>query len=108
MAALTQNVIDADGLTVSLVPAAVGGDTAVAGPGSYLEVLNGSGGSLDVVIATPGTVSGLPIGDRTVPVGAGIRMKIALGDEYRDPTTGRASLTYPGGVTTLTVGSFRR
>lgn len=107
MAALAQQLIDADGLTPAYVAAAGGGDTVIAGATSFVHVKNASGGSITVTLVTPGTVSGLAIADRPVAVGAGAEAMITVGDEYRDPTTGRASLTYSG-VTTLTIGSFRQ
>lgn len=106
MALLAQQKIDADGLTPAFVTAAGGGDTCLPGTGSYLHYKNGSGGSITVTLVTPGTVGGLAIADRPVVIAAGAEAKILVGDEYRNPTTGLASVTYSG-VTSLTVGSFR-
>lgn len=107
MATLAIQTIDNDGLTPAYVAAAAGGDKAVPGPGSYLHVKNGSAGSINVTLVTPGTVDGnLAVGDRVVAVGAGAESKIAVGNLYRDPADGLAAITYSA-VTTVTVGSFR-
>lgn len=106
MALLSQQKVDADGLTPAYVSAAGGGDTCLPGEGSYIHVKNGSGGSITVTLVTPGTVAGLAVADRAVAVGAGAEAKILIGDEYRNQSTGLASITYSG-VTSLTIGSFR-
>lgn len=106
MAALTIQSIDQDGLTPSYTAAAGGGDTVVVGAGSFLHVKNGGGGSITVTLVTPGTVSSLAIADQTVSVGAGAESMIALPDLYKDPATGRGSITYSG-VTTVTVANLR-
>lgn len=86
------------------VAAAGGGDTAPVGPGRFLYVNNGSGGSLTVTVATPGTVSGLAIADTAVAVGAGDHALIPLSNVFRG-ANGRAAVTYSG-VTSLTVAAF--
>lgn len=107
MATLTQNVIDNDGVVSTLVAASGGGDKAVPGDGAYLEVLNGSGSSITVTIATPEVVDGsLAVADRAVAVGAGVRTKIALPAELYEQADGLAWITYSS-ATTVTVGSFR-
>jgi hypothetical protein len=106
MALLAQQKIDADGLTPAYTSAAGGGDTCAAGEGVYLHAKNGSGGSITVTLVTPGTVGGLAIADRPVAIAAGAEAKILVGDEYANPATGLASITYSG-VTSLTVGAFR-
>ncbi|MEU3281772.1 hypothetical protein [Streptomyces antibioticus] len=108
MAALATNVVPLTGLRFDdkLVAAAGGGDTAQTGSGVLLAVANGDSGSHVVTIATPGTVDGLAIADRTVTVPAGQTYVIPITDRYRDPSTGRAAITYDG-VTSVTVGVFR-
>lgn len=107
MATLTQHVIDNDGVVSTLVAAAGGGDKAVPGEGAYLEVANGSGGSITVTIATPEVRDGvLAVEDRAVAVAAAARVKIALPAELYEQADGLAWITYSG-VTSLTVGSFR-
>lgn len=86
------------------VAAAGGGDTAPVGPGRFLYVNNGSGGSLTVTVATPGTVSGLAIADTAVAVAAGDHALIPLANVFRG-ANGRAAITYSG-VTSLTVAAF--
>ncbi|KUN92036.1 hypothetical protein [Streptomyces caeruleatus] len=81
-----------------------GGDTAPVGPGRFLYVNNGSGGSITVTIATPGTVSGLAVADTAVAVAAGKHAIIPLSNVFRG-SNGRAAITYSG-VTSLTVRPF--
>ncbi|MEU0584584.1 hypothetical protein [Streptomyces sp. NPDC006132] len=86
------------------VAAAGGGDAAPVGPGRFLYVNNGSGGTITVTVATPGTVSGLAVADAAVPVAAGDHAIIPLATVYRG-ANGRAAITYSG-VTSLTVAAF--
>lgn len=108
MALLTTTVIDNPGILPALVAAAGGGDTAVPGPGVFLEVNNAGGASITVTLVTPATVdSVLTILDRAVTVTNATRKLIRLDETlYRDPSTGLASITYSG-VTSVTVGVFR-
>lgn len=107
MALLAQQIIDADGVIPAYVSAAGGGDTCLPGKGSFLHYKNGSGGSITVTLVTPGTVEGrLAVEDQQRAIAAGAEAMILVGDEYRNPTTGLASITYSG-VTSLTVGNFR-
>lgn len=102
MAALTTNAAPHQGLRVDslLVAANTGGDTAATGAGLFLLAQNTSGGSLTITIATPGVVDGdLAVADRTFTVAATSGLSvIPLAAVYRDPATGRAAITYPGGV----------
>ena len=110
MAALTTNVAPVAGLRFDnlLVAAAGGGDDAETGAGVVLVVKNGSGSAITVTVATPEVFDGdLTLQDRTVSVAATTGQSfIPLGSRYRDPTTGRATITYSA-VTTVTVGVFR-
>jgi hypothetical protein len=108
MAALTTNVVPLAGLRFDdkLVAAAGGGDTAQTGAGIFLAVKNADASPHTVTLATPGTVDGLAIADRAVTVPAGQTFVIPVTDRYRDPSTGRAAITYDG-VTSVTVGVFR-
>ncbi|MFI6249047.1 hypothetical protein [Streptomyces sp. NPDC051016] len=108
MAALNTNVVPLAGIRFDdkLVAAAGGGDTAAPGAGVILVVKNADSGSHTVTLVTPGTVDGLAIADRTLAVAAGQTAVILLTDRYRNPSTGRASITYDG-VTSVTVGVFR-
>lgn len=107
MATLAIQTIDNDGLTPTYVAAAAGGDKVIPGQGSYIHVKNGSAGAITVTLVTPETFDGdLALADRTVSVAAGAEAKIAVGNRYRNPADGLASLTYSA-VTSLTLGSFR-
>lgn len=106
MATLTTQTAALAGLSVSYASAAAGGDQCATGQGLVLLVDNGDASSHTVTLATPGTVDGLAIADRTVTVAAGATAVIPLNDIYRDPSTGRASLTYDG-VTSVKVAVVR-
>lgn len=94
MAALTSTVMPLTGGTVSYTPAASGGDTCQTGAGVLLLVKNDAVAARTVTLATPGTVNGLAIADRAVAVAAGSIVGIPVTNDYRDPSTGRASISY--------------
>lgn len=106
MATLTTQTAPLAGLTVTLASATAGGDKARTGDGLVLVVSNGDASSHTVTLATPGTVDGLAIADRTVTVAAGGLAVIPLSDIYRDPATGLATLTYDA-VTSVKVAAVR-
>jgi hypothetical protein len=109
MAALATNSVPLTGLQLDglLVAATGGGDTCATGAGVVLAVKNGDAGSHTVTLATPQTVDGdLAVADRTITVAAGKTELIPVTSRYRDPSTGRAAITYDG-VTSVTVGVFR-
>uniref|UniRef100_A0AAU2A2A8 Uncharacterized protein n=1 Tax=Streptomyces sp. NBC_00093 TaxID=2975649 RepID=A0AAU2A2A8_9ACTN len=91
-------------LAAAATAANAGGDTAEVGNRRFLYVNNGSGGSITVTIATPGTSSGFAISDGTYAVAAGKTAIIPLVNDFRG-SNGRAAITYSG-VTTLTVRPF--
>lgn len=106
MAALPTQVPPLAGLEINFDPAASGGDTCLTGAGVLLLVKNGDASSHTVTLATPGTVNGLAIADRAVPVAAGATEAIPVTVDYRDPSTGRASITYDD-VTSVEVAVVR-
>lgn len=108
MAALTTNVVgngrQYDG---DFVAASAGGDDCDTGPGVLLLVKNGDASSHTVTMVTPGVVDGdLAVADRDEVVPAGGESMIPVKHLYRDPSTGRASITYDG-VTSVTVAVVR-
>lgn len=111
MATLPTQTISRAGIAETLVAAAGGGDAMEAGSGMALKVVNGGGGSITVTIAIPAGASGYPDTAYTntvvtVPAGATRWIGPIRADQYRDPTTGLATITYSG-VTTVTVGAFK-
>ncbi|MBD0837371.1 hypothetical protein [Streptomyces sp. TRM68416] len=106
MGALTTTVVGLAGAEVPYGPAAAGGDDCQTGAGVVLLVRNGDASSHTVTLVTPGTVNGLAIADRPVPVAAGAVEAIPVTNDYRDPATGRASITYDA-VTSLDVAVIR-
>jgi hypothetical protein len=89
----TQSVVVAG--TAPTFSAAAAGDTANVGLHLILIVKNGSGGSINVTMAYPGT---LPTGDafpaKVFAVAAGAERWIPLLPQYADTTTGQAAITY--------------
>lgn len=106
MAALTTTVMPLGGGTVTYTAAAGGGDTCQVGAGVLLLVKNGDASAHTVTMVTPGTVNGLAIEDRAIEVAAGAVVGIPVHQDYRNPATGRASITYDA-VTDLEVAVIR-
>jgi hypothetical protein len=106
MAALPTAVMPLTGGAIEFTPAAGGGDTCQTGLGVLLLVKNGDSSSHTVTLATPGTVNGLAIADRAIVVPAGDELGIPVTNDYRDPATGRAAITYDG-VTSVEVAVIR-
>lgn len=107
MATLSIQSIDQDGLTPSYSTASSGGDKVVPGAGSFIHVKNGGGSPITLTLVTPGTVSSLAVADQTVTVANGAESMIAVGDLYRDPSDGLASITYSATPTSVTLASLR-
>ncbi|WP_171117787.1 MULTISPECIES: hypothetical protein [unclassified Streptomyces] len=106
MAALTTTVVPLTGAAVAYTAAAAGGDDCATGAGVLLLVKNDDASSHTVTLVTPGTVNGLAIADRQVAVAAGAEVAIPVTNDYRDPSTGRAAITYDA-VTSVTVAVIR-
>lgn len=106
MAALSTTVPPLDGGTITYTAASSGGDTCQTGAGVLLLVKNDDSSDHTVTLVTPGTVNGLAIADREVTVEAGTEVAIPVTQDYRNPSTGRAEITYDG-VTSVTVAVVR-
>jgi hypothetical protein len=102
MAALVTNVSPRNGLALSTLLAAAStpanGDDYEVGTGLFLLVQNGGGSPITVTLVTPGFVDGdLPIGDRasvSIPATTGLAMIPLDSPSYRDPATGRGTVTF--------------
>lgn len=92
----TQSIVVAG--TAPVFAAAAANDTARVGAGLVLIVKNASGAPVTVTITVPGN---LPTGDAypdkeyTVAATTGERW-IPLLEQYANPTTGQAAITYSG------------
>ncbi|WP_326780432.1 hypothetical protein OG481_09810 [Streptomyces longwoodensis] len=107
MAALNTTVVGLTGSTVTYTPASGGGDTCETGAGVVLLVKNGDASSHTVTLVTPEVVDGdLAVADRAVTVAAGAERAIPVTGRYRNPSTGRAAITYDA-VTSVTVAVLR-
>ncbi|MFI6793679.1 hypothetical protein ACIBG4_40745 [Nonomuraea sp. NPDC050383] len=106
MAALPLQVMQPGGAAITLAAASGGGDTCPAGDEIFLEVLNGNAAARTVVMATPGTVSGLAIADRSVTIPAGERWHIPVPRMFAR-ADGRCDLTYTPDAASVTIGCFK-
>ncbi|MFC7846128.1 hypothetical protein [Streptomyces sp. NPDC057382] len=102
MAILSAQRLPLSGLQPTYAAAAGGGDQAPVGDKLVLHVRNGDATSKTVTLATPGTVGDLAIADAAQTIPASGSAFIPLKSTYRDPMTGRASITYSA-VTSVTV-----
>lgn len=106
MATLTVQSIVAAGLNPSYAAAAGGGDEFANDGSSFLHVVNGGGGAINVTLATTQTVDGLAVADQVVNVPAGEdRMIGPLRRGLFNDAGGLVQVTYDG-VTSVTVGVF--
>ena len=103
---ITATSVLVTGTTDTLASANVDGYT-IANPSErmWIEVNNGSGGSINVTIETVVTEDGLDLPDRVVAVGAGVRKKIGPFKRTTHNTSGKVKVTFSA-VTTVTFGAF--
>ena len=93
------------GLAATYHAASGGGDKVP--PGCLLHVKNGSGSSINLTLATPGTAYGQPIGDQVVAVPAGAERFVSVPSEgFTDMADGLVSLAWSA-VTTVTFAVVR-
>jgi hypothetical protein len=102
MAILSAQRLPLSGLQPTYASAASGGDQAPVGEKLVLHVRNGDATSKTVTIATSGTVGNLAVADAQQTIPASGSAFIPLKSAFRDPMTGRASITYSA-VTSVTV-----
>lgn len=91
------------GITDTLTAANVDGHTIANNGTMWFEVLNGSGGSIDVIVGPSDTVDGLAVTPRTVAVAAAARKKFG---PYPKAHYGSTVTVTFSAVTTVTVGAF--
>jgi hypothetical protein len=108
VATLAVRSIGLAGLSPTYAAASSGGDKIKPGKGTFLHVKNAGASSATVTLATPGTVSGLAIADRTVTVAAGGSQLIPVpADLYGNAAdSGLATISYSV-ATDLTVAALR-
>lgn len=101
--AITPQTVPVTGRAMAYEPANVDGNK-IAGAKTRrdLTVKNGSGGSINVTLSTPGTVGGLAIADRVIAVAAGAETRIRTDDPVLRQTDGSVHVDYSA-VTTVTV-----
>ena len=109
MALLATQAVDLDGLRATYAAATRAGDTFTPGDGTFLHIKNGSGGSITATIVTPGEAfPGAAIADITCVVSAGEERFAGPFPtvDFRDPSTGLATVTYSDG-TSVTVAVLK-
>ncbi|MDT0305065.1 hypothetical protein [Streptomonospora wellingtoniae] len=95
MATITAQSVPVAGLdAVTWTAAAPGGDETPTGRGLVLLVSNTDAAPHTLTITTPGTVEGIAIADVDRTVAADAVAIVPLGEVYRAPATGRASVAY--------------
>lgn len=93
MATVATQTVTSSGLTATANTASGGGDKVR--PGSILRVINGSGSSITLTMATPQLVDGdLAVADRTVSVGAGAAKYVHASNLYRNKADGYVDLSW--------------
>ncbi|GAA3301310.1 hypothetical protein [Streptomyces cinereospinus] len=102
MAILSAQRLPLGGLQATFSNAASGGDQAPVGEKLVLVVRNGDATSKTVTLTTPGTVGDLAVADAQQTIPASGSAFIPLKSVFRDPATGRASISYSA-VTSVTV-----
>lgn len=103
--AITPQQVTSAGLVLATEPANVDGNSVKTG--ALLQLTNGSAGSINVTVATPGTIDGdLAIPDRVVAVAAGeTRIFGRLGPVYHQ-SDGTVHVNYSA-VTSVTVAAIQ-
>jgi hypothetical protein len=82
--------------------------TAEVGPGMFLQLHNGSGGSITVTIAVPGVgENNVAKPDTVYTVANGANLYAPLYPYYADPSDGRAHIT-ASSATTVTCAAIKR
>lgn len=95
MATVATQSIDLNGLDATYSAASGGGDKVTPAAGSFLHVKNGNAATCTVTIATPGTVGGLAVADRTVAIPTADEAFILLDPSlYRNSADGKADVTW--------------
>lgn len=103
----TQSVVPITGTVGTYHAASGGGDKVSPDAGTILHVVNLSGGSINLTIATPGTKKGRTVADDIIPIADGAVGKfIPMDTDYRNPSDGLASLSWSG-TTTVTFAVIR-
>ncbi len=107
MAILTEQKVVPTGLNINLGAPTVGGDSFPNGGTQKIVARNTSGGSLSILVDAPGQSNfGIvnDVHDRTVTIPAAATVIAGPFETVRhNDTNGRVQLTYPGGITGLTI-----
>lgn len=95
MAQLSAQEMPWNGFEPTLDPADSAGDEAPVGSGMFLYISNSGTAAATVTVSTPGTAHGAAIAEAQPSVAAGgSHMLPLLAALYRNPSTGRADISY--------------
>lgn len=92
--------------TLPVTPTGTHGNKIANDGKTFVEVANGSGSPIDVVIDCPGSIDGFAISDLTVTVAAGVRKAIGPFTATFNQADGYVWVVCSA-VTSVTVGAFR-
>ncbi|MFE1358857.1 hypothetical protein [Streptomyces harbinensis] len=109
MATLITQTVTQAGVIVVHDPADPAGDKVRPGRGVALSVRSASETDLVVTLVTPGTIAGLEIEDREVPIPAGADVMVPIADSqlYGDPADGGLATVLYDDATDLVVAAIR-
>jgi hypothetical protein len=107
MAVLVAQSVVRAGVKPVYVAAAEAGDSFANTGDEFIHIKNGAGDPYVVTIATPATVDGLAVADRTVSIPAGEERMIGPfpSNTYND-STGKVQLTYDG-IVSVTIAIIK-
>lgn len=106
MAEVNVQQITTSGIAPTYSAASAGGDKVIPGESTFLHVKNSDTVAHDCVIATPGTVDGLAVADRTVSVPNAGERWIYLPAEFYRASDGFADITW-GATTGMTFAALK-
>jgi hypothetical protein len=107
MATLTTQSVTTAGLEATYVtPTATTGDRFLPAAGTFIHIINGSGGSVNITLTTPYTLDGLALADRVIAVPASEERFIAVPDTLYRSSDGLGDLLVSS-VTSVTIAVIR-
>lgn len=94
MATVSVQQISTAGVAPTYSAASAGGDKVIPGASTFLHVKNSDTVAHDCIIATPATVDGLAVADRTVSVPNGGERMIYVPSTFYQASDGLAAISW--------------
>lgn len=104
--AITVQQVANTGIVATYEAANAAGNSFTNNEKSWMEVINGSGSSINVTITTAGTANGIAVADPVIAVAAGATKKIGPFPSYPFEAADRSINVDYSAVTTVTVSVF--